>query len=395
MIIKPVIDKSKILSDGKCTIRIYIYDPASRKKLSVATGLRVEPSAWNNGQVTKYNPNSGYLNSELRKMVAGYEERFLKDGASIGAIKQKKAGLAEFIAQYKKDVGKAVSKKGQPVSPHYSKSVRNSLTVIERYFEKVGGKSFEDINQAFYNGFVTWMRYDEEYGENTIGRVIKDLKKAMKVSRAAGLHLNGAYEEFTVTNIASHSIALSEEEIDQIVSADLPPHLKQEAQRFYVSYNFLLRFNDSIRVDKKDLVSKKGKWYLETTHNKTRAKVVIPLLPKTYDILKENGFNLRKTTNQESNWKIKEAARIAEITEKVTVTEVRKGKLVKKEFDKCDLITTHTARRSMATNLWNNGFDLKQIQLMGGWKTLTSLQKYLKVDEWDNAKKAAEHPFFN
>lgn len=54
----------------------------------------------------------------------------------------------------------------------------------------------------------------------------------------------------------------------------------------------------------------------------------------------------------------------------------------------------------MATNLYlsmkkNNNVDLKAIQLMGGWKSVVMLEKYLKVDRLANAIGISSHSFFN
>lgn len=391
MVIKPVLWAKK-RQDGKQNIKIYIY----REKVKyISTDYFIDAHDWDGSRVRKSHPNHAHINNAVHAKVLELETQWLREGATVSEIgaQRKKIGFPDFLITYRDGLAKSVSKKGQPLSPHYVKSVKNSIRVIERFFEAEGKRDFPALNKAFYDDFVTWMRESIGYNENSIGRVLKDLKAILKTARRKGLHNSSEYEDFPVTGAETHAIALTPEEIEAIISADLPDNYRREAQRFYISYNFLLRFGDSVSIDEKDLVKRGGNWYLQTTHNKTRAGVVIPLLPKTYGILKELGFSI-KANNQVSNRYIKEAARIAGITEGVTITELRNGKLVKRVEPKHKLITTHTARRSMATNLWNSGFDLKQIQLMGGWKSLTSLQKYLRIDAWDNAKKAAEHPFF-
>jgi len=400
MTIRPIIDKTKPLSDGLYTISIYFYKDG--KKRVVKTEHRIRPEFWANGAVHKSYAAHEYLNSHLKKLCLEYESRYLKNpGMSLDELINGKdevvvikPNLREFLQmqlQYL-DSGRTVSSAGQPYSPHFIKSIKHSIARIQEY---ITNEDFKDVNEEFYHGFVNYLRNERNYNENSLGRVVKALKRLMRTARRKGLHDNFAYEEFATRSQESYGIALSEQEIEQMFSCVLPRAQEAERDRWYVAYNFLLRFTDSITIDERDLVKEKGKWYLSTIPSKTKDRVIIPLLPRTYDILKKYNFKFPHSSNQDSNYKIKEVGRRAGLTELITLTEQRKGKLEKKQVPKYKLITTHTARRSMATNLWHNGFDIKQIQLMGGWRSLTSLQKYLKVDKMDNARKAAEHPFFS
>ena len=61
---------------------------------------------------------------------------------------------------------------------------------------------------------------------------------------------------------------------------------------------------------------------------------------------------------------------------------------------KSQLVTTHTARRSAATNLRLQGASLKTIADLGGWKDVHSLQLYLRASGLDSARLARELEFF-
>jgi len=396
MVVKAIIDKTKVLGDGKCTIFIYIYDKDRKQKKTIATDYRIEPKFWGEGKALKAYPEYQHLNSLISEKVLFYEKEFLRNVGTINEVltKDQKISFGEFLSGYKSSIDKSVSVKGQPLSAAYVKSIKNSISITEKFLAEKP-HDWNQLTEVFYQSFVTWLRAEKNYGENSIGRVVNDLKKILKGARKKKLHDLTEYEDFAATRSETYAIALSEAEINQMMSVELPDNLQVEADRFYVSYNFLLRFTDSISIDERDIIKEGGKYLLSTVPSKTKNRVIVPFLPKTYDILKKYNFSFPKTTNQHSNRKIKDVARIAGLTEPVTLSILKQGKILKKSIPKCDLITTHTARRSMATNLLLNGFNLPEIMLLGGWTSLSSLQKYLKVDKMDNAIKAADRPFFN
>jgi integrase len=58
---------------------------------------------------------------------------------------------------------------------------------------------------------------------------------------------------------------------------------------------------------------------------------------------------------------------------------------VQTTIPKYDLITTHTARRSFATNLFLSGFPAISIMKITGHKTEKSFMKYIKISQEENA----------
>jgi hypothetical protein len=64
--------------------------------------------------------------------------------------------------------------------------------------------------------------------------------------------------------------------------------------------------------------------------------------------------------------------------------------------EKKDLLSTHTARRSFATNAYlSRSMQVYEIMNCTGHKSESSFLKYLKLDGMDHAKLAANSKFFN
>jgi integrase len=64
---------------------------------------------------------------------------------------------------------------------------------------------------------------------------------------------------------------------------------------------------------------------------------------------------------------------------------------VSKAFQKWELVTTHCARRSFATNLYKSDFPSISIMAITGHKTEEAFLKYIKVTPEEHAKKLREH----
>jgi site-specific recombinase XerD len=418
MVIKAVLSDNK-KEDGTRRVNVYLY--FKKEKALIPTDYYVKPSDWDNG-VKKGASDSEYLNSKIEDKVKEVRKlRLRNEDLSVHELKdlylspvKSVVSIPEFIDSYAKameagrkkederDKGELVAlNKGKPFEPASIVSYKSYSRHIKNFIE---GKriTWNHINESFYNEYSSYLRYELGFKENTIARAIKVLKKIMRVAmkKPYNLHSNTDFMDFPASYVDTDSIFLTEEEIEAFMSADIDKHLIEDRDRFFVSYNLFLRFGDAIKIEKDDVFIHKGKPYIKLMQAKTKVKPVIPLFPRTVEILEKYNYRIPETTNQENNWKLKEIGKAAKIKAIFTETFVKKGKIEKKSGYKYTFITTHTARRSMATNYYlamkkSGSIDLKSLQLMGGWKSILMLEKYLKIGALENAIEASEHPFFN
>ena len=76
-----------------------------------------------------------------------------------------------------------------------------------------------------------------------------------------------------------------------------------------------------------------------------------------------------------------------------TMTRTVGGKLITITFEKHEGVTSHTGRRSFATNMYKRGLQSYMIMSVTGHKTEKSFLKYIKVKQHEHAammKKAWE-----
>jgi integrase len=69
-------------------------------------------------------------------------------------------------------------------------------------------------------------------------------------------------------------------------------------------------------------------------------------------------------------------------------------KVVRKRMKKYALVSSHTARRSGATNMYLAGIPVARIMLLTGHKTEQAFFKYIPIGKQENAKTLLEHNFF-
>lgn len=424
MTITPILWTYDVCEDGTSSLKIrHSYIEGNKKiRKYYALNIYLKESQWNGKRVKAgLHPNSTEINLKLVDIENTIEREYLNNKninvetlikMIINPQHQKEhtvLSYVDFYIQQCRDSQILHYKTKQKLTEGYIKSFDTFKKRLQWYCDlKKINPTFEDITEDFHDQWMHALRYDyqmDEKGElfglaeNSIAKTTKSFKVLMGHAMRKKLHTNIAYLTFSATWHDVENIALSEKEITEIMNVDLSKkehqYLIPEQERFSIAYNFLLRFNDSISISKKNIFIDDGQPYFKMITGKTKQQVVIPVMPRNYEILKKNNFIIKETNNQNTNERIKALAKLAGLTGDHTITEIRKGKIVQTVYKRFELITTHTTRRSAATNLYHSGLDLKSIQLMGGWKTLTQLETYLKIDKMENAKKLAGHAFFN
>jgi integrase len=419
MTCRPVLWKYYKRSDGTYALKIQLTSTFQGKTTQKYFPMDVwlHKNEWDPGicrvRLDK-KPNGQAINLRLMEIEQAAEKAIMNKAPDIEKLigrmtdpnYQAEYTPVTYFDKYIKDCksGEILHEKTkQPLSDNYIKTFTTSMHRIEGYAnkKKSGRLTFADINERFYNDFVNYLRNEYDGGkgmrENSIGTTIKRMITVFKKAKKDGhLHTNDL-DQFIIITQDVDNIALTPEEIQQIISVNLSrkPHLERERFRFLVAYNFLLRYNDSISVDKKHLYTEKGRHYFRMHTSKTKEPVFIPIMPIVYDLLKDNQFKIPSVSNQKSNDNLKELGRLAGIDSDYTITEWIKGRRVETVYKRYELISTHTTRRSAATNLYKAGMDLESIRMFGGWRTIKQLMDYIKIDKVENAIKQLDHPFFS
>lgn len=257
--------------------------------------------------------------------------------------------------------------------------------------------NFEDITIDFYKKFLHFFN-GKGYSPNTTGRHIKHLKVLMREAKEEGLHNNSEYQRkaFEAMTAKVENVYLTESELKKLYDLDLSGNKSHEIIRdvFLCGCYTAQRYSDYSRINKSMIKPIAGGKVIELIQQKTKEKCIIPVRHELDLILQKYDYTLPRTHEQKVNEGIKKIALKAEIKEVINF-EVNKGGLrVKKSIKKCDLIKTHSARRTGCTLMYLAGIDTLSIMKISGHKTEREFLKYIKIGKEENALTLISHPYF-
>ena len=311
----------------------------------------------------------------------------------------------QFIRQYTEYFIKAITNGNQTIQQGNNYKKRYSISTIKNYkgflvkwieFEKNQNQRFKwtDINQLFYDQFVHYFN-TINYTDNTTGRLVKHLKVIMQAALTAGLHNNKSFREsyFKTLSSKSDNIALSFEEVEKLEKIDLSGNLGFDKARdiFLIGCYTALRFSDLKRLKSEYIQDK----FIVIPTQKTKKKVTIPINSKLVAILRKYTLQAPLIPEQKVNQYIKIIAEKAGIEGFEHIVETRGGISTENLYKRFELITTHTARRTAATNMYLSGLKPKLIMSITGHKSESSFMKYIILTKERIAGELMKNEFFN
>lgn len=274
---------------------------------------------------------------------------------------------------------------------------------------------FGDINIEFYNSFQKWI-YKQGFSSNYFGTFVKIIKRISREAHYQGVadNIRGIeHRDFITVNEETDKIYLTDDEIEAIFNVEITPEairskfeeyadispenvrrkvesMKLVRERFLVGAYSGLRVSDFSRLD----VLNFGERTIKTRTVKTGKAVVIPIHDNIRKLFTEGFDPAVKISDQKMNKHLKELARLAGIDDEVIITESIGGKNVPKKYRKYELVCTHTARRSFATNALKAGVPLPSISKILGHSKIATTEKYLRMSAEETAEALIDHAFF-
>jgi len=267
-------------------------------------------------------------------------------------------------------------------------AVTKHLREYQAYSKRV--VDFDTINLDFFYSYVSFLE-KKGLGVNTIAKDIAILKVFMGEAVDLGYTENMLFrhKKFSYNEEETEQIYLNEDELARIQQAEITnKKLDRVRDLFLVGAWTGLRYSDFSNIQPEHIVKMDNDYFIKMVTQKTKELVIIPCNPIVLDIFKkyETNANMlpRAMSNQKFNDYIKEVCALAGLTEK--------GRLSKTpELPLCDLVSSHTARRSFATNHYLQGFPPIDLMKITGHKTERSFLKYIRVSKLDTAKRLNEH----
>lgn len=309
--------------------------------------------------------------------------------------------FSEYITQYISECELGVRfKKGgsQKISPGYIRSLTTLLHTLQSYERDRGlSVTLKEVNMNFQRDFVQWNKA-RGIRPNTINNRMATIKTLMNKAYEEKLTHNCSFRhsEFVPRGEAVDHIYLSPEHINELLRFNIPDtylsntskvsslELEQTRDAFLVGCLTGQRFSDFIRISMDMVVTLYGIPFISIVQTKTKKKVLIPLDKLVREILLKHGGSLPQLSNARFNRNLRIVAEMMGWTQHFMRGDSKEGPRV------CDMIGSHTARRSFATNAYAANVPIRSIMAITGHSSEKTLRKYLKLQIEDNAMLAAK-----
>ena len=298
--------------------------------------------------------------------------------------KGKQLSLFEFYQDFinKTANGGRFTSSGKVVAPTAAKHYKTALKTLKEYGPNL---NYNDITLEFYNDYIKHLN-GKGLSLNTTGDHIKRLKSVMAASMEAGHHRNDKFKgkSFIKPGETADNIFLSISELKEIESVDLSttPHLDRVRDLFLIGCFTGLRFSDYSRLTPANIAD----GFITIKQAKTGDNVVIPVHTIVKKIIKKYNGIPPTISNQKFNGYIKDVCKTVECLKGIeSKTTTKAGSKVTVSMNKWEMVSSHTARRSFATNEYLNGTSTLTIMAVTGHKTEKAFLKYIKVSRKEEA----------
>lgn len=387
------------------------FKPHQNYDFSNVTGIWVNREDWNaTKQQVKQRANTtnkDLINSTLKELEQIIIDKWVKDNLHNTPISRnwlkvvintyfRRANndelhliyFTDWVQKFVDDAPKRLYK-GKHLAPKTIQNYKVAFAKLQAFENNIKTKiKFENIDLHFYRDFVNYCRDVEKLNPNSIGSIISKIKLWCKNIELDGLPINPQYKhsDFTTLSNKTKDVYLNDLEIDKIYNYDFANNERLDNARdlFMIGLRTGLRVSDFMRLTLTNI----DKDVISITTKKTKQSVIIGMHPQIKSILaKRNGNLPRAISDQKFNLYVKDICELVGINEKVEGSLMDKD-TGRKEVDfypKYKLISSHTCRRSFASNLYGK-VPTKSIMAITGHQTETQFLKYIKITQKEHAE---------
>ena len=349
---------------------------------------------------------------ETRERIKKQDE--LKQYISDKQNKSVKTWIKDYIAKI--ESGEARTYDGQRYAPNSIRIWKQFLRIFLDFCETTNDFCWEEINQGLVNQYMSFLE-EEGYSKSTADRYINCFKTLTITAEREDIHNNykakGMFRHPTVKeHEKTTAIYLTKEELEGLYNMELVGLDEEVRDTFLVACYTGQRHSDfsQLKTSCFDTIFD-GNMVIRKVQTKTTTPVVIPILDnKLKIILEKYNYKVPEITDQVMNKYIK---RIGEklshtvkslgkdvktiLTKQERIAEENKRKTFRYDEDgnvikyKWELITTHTGRRTCATNMYlSRKYTIREMMLVTGHKKVETFMAYIKLSLDEEAFKLVQ-----
>jgi integrase len=394
---------------GQSVIILQVFDSRFKgRRFMYSTGFHSEVFNWNKRQQRSHekhinnhldfieNAVKTFMDDRVNSLTLSREElkgwilsRMRDERKEWEETESAKKNELTFFKMWQYIIDTTKTAKGELIRKGTKTQKEQTLKTMQKYSV---ARKFEptllnlDIN--FYHDFDRWM-IEKKMSPNTRGKHFKEIKSLLREAEERDIPVNQAYHKkaWKVIELPTESVFLTVLELKKILEIkDLPPG-KEAVRDYFVMACFIgARHSDWHQIRKENIIIEDKKELLRYKQRKTGDMVHVPLHPVVKMLLNKYKEMPKVIATQHFNEEIKPIVQMAKL-----------GKCVLNgsSIEKHKVVSSHTARRSFATNAYlSKSMDIQQIMKCTGHRTEETFKAYLKLDGLDFAVMASEAKFF-
>lgn len=279
-----------------------------------------------------------------------------------------------------------------------SKSFSNNYKTIVGHIEEFCGLSdtvlyTNSINEEFFEDFIAYLEY-KDLRLNYMKNIVQCIKAMTAKAAIRGYAVDPSFEDVQIRESEEPTrVYLTMNEITRLYYYEnLTKKQARIRDLFIVGCLTGLRYSDYSNLTQDNF---SGDFIVKLT-KKTKKKVIIPIHEYVKDIYEKynnqipGGFSI-----QYFNRSVKEICKKVGINDKITSTYIRGNRIVTETKEKWEMIGSHTARRSMATNMHQTKrMSTSDIMQITGHTSEQSFYRYIRTTNEDKARAIASDTYF-
>ena len=356
--------------------------PRPNQICKIYLNVRIDPKLWGKRQrCLSTHPYAKEINTmidNITKDVTTLYYQWRQDGPAptVEAVKQLIRSkylniLDQNINSFWNYYDIWINEKKGKISKGTLKTYQSKFSVIRKEFPDI---DFHNVNKEWYM-MATSHFQKKGVGSNTIRKTLSIIRTFINDAYSDGVTDNNTTRHYLPPATETEHIYLKNDHIQKMINHHYREDVHRNAVRLWLlQYCTGCRYSDIKNVIKATVFYIKEVKMLKYTQDKTGKMVSLPF----NDMLNELLANPpRLIANQKLNTYIKEAAEICGLDEMVVM---KNG-----TWPMYELVTSHTARRSCATNLVLAGVPVQMVMAVTGHSTEKQLMKYIKYDSLDTS----------
>lgn len=326
--------------------------------------------------------------SAILRVVKSNEQIIKNDYINHDIQLQPKTGI--FFADFINDT---ILRKSRRMGVSYMRNYKTLIYHLNRFSELYNVNIFiNSVNEYFLDDFIVYLE-EQQLRLNYIKGLLSLVKSMLSKAGSYGYLIDSSFDEVVVGNDEQNSIYLSMGEIARIYYfKGLTKYQERIKDLFVVGCLTALRYSDYSTLTKEDF---QGDFIVKIT-KKTGKKVIIPIHEYVKEIYsKYDGEISEGLSIQHFNRYLKLICKKIGLDEEIIIQYTCGGKLVSKTKYKYEMVTSHTARRSAATNMYLTG-RIKTYEIMSitGHTTEKSFFRYIRTTSEDTASQLKADNYF-